>query len=144
MGKYISNNRKLYQMTTNNTELPQKYEISTNYTKLPQTIPNYHKQDQMTIKYTQLSQTIPNGRKIFHMTVKRTKMCPNYYFWYENIPYGNPGVEENLSVVNVGMPMHKRFPQFSHGQLTLLCIFNATIFFHLETRFLDAKQLCVD
>jgi hypothetical protein len=49
-------------------------------------------------KYTKLLQYIPNGREIGQMALKCTiagpsKIYPNCYFWFENIPSGNPALE---------------------------------------------------
>jgi hypothetical protein len=56
------------------------------YTKLPQNIPNYHKIYQMTTKYTKWPQNKPT------LSITRpSKIYPNWDFWFENIPYGNPG-----------------------------------------------------
>jgi hypothetical protein len=58
-----------------------KYQNGGKYTKLPQNIPsglNGRKIDQMVIKYT----------KIFP-----SKIYPNWDFWFENKPSGNPGFD---------------------------------------------------
>jgi hypothetical protein len=55
-----------------------KYQNGEKYTKLPQNIPNGHKIDQLVIKYI----------KIFHS--KTLQNYPNWDFWLENKPSGNP------------------------------------------------------
>jgi hypothetical protein len=52
----------------------------------------------MTTKYTKWSQNIPNGSKMDQLAIKFTNIChcktlkiyPNWDFWFENIPSGNP------------------------------------------------------
>jgi hypothetical protein len=58
-------------------------------------------------QYIKTRENIPNGTKLFQMAGKLTewslnlpttyiarpyKVYPNWYFWFENIPSGNPGV----------------------------------------------------
>jgi hypothetical protein len=54
------------------------------YTKTGENLQN----QQIAINYT------PNGRKIFKTTIKYTpsNIFPIWYFWYENVSSGNPGV----------------------------------------------------
>jgi hypothetical protein len=54
------------------------YQINIKYGKWPQNIPNSHKIGLMAINYT----------NIFHC--KALQIDPNWYFWFENIPSGNP------------------------------------------------------
>jgi hypothetical protein len=60
----------------------------------------------MTTQYTKCQNNIPNGHKIYEMAVHKTdqlafkftnifhlghsKIYPNYDFWFENTPSGNP------------------------------------------------------
>jgi hypothetical protein len=46
----------------------------------------------MGIKYTKLPQTISNGRKIYQYIpfARPSNIYPNWDFWFENIPSGNP------------------------------------------------------
>jgi hypothetical protein len=55
------------------------------YTKSPQTIPNCYKIYQIALKYSKGSYNIP----IF-IIPRPTKTYPNWDFWYENKPSGNP------------------------------------------------------
>jgi hypothetical protein len=63
-------------------------------------IQNDHKIYQMAVKYFQWPQNISNGRKIDQVLIKiprfynarPTKIYPNWNFWFENKPSGNPGV----------------------------------------------------
>jgi hypothetical protein len=49
-------------------------------------IPNDHKNTNLTQKY-QIATKIPNGYKKYQMAYK---IYPNWGFWFENIPSGNP------------------------------------------------------
>jgi hypothetical protein len=63
------------------------------YTKWHQNIPNGHKIYQIATKYTKWPQHIPNGQLIYqHLPLKDTnyKIYPNWDFWLESIPSGNP------------------------------------------------------
>jgi hypothetical protein len=63
-------------------------------------IPNNHKIFKMATKYTKWPQNIPNGHKIYQMATKYikytiarpSKFYPNWDFWFENMPSGNPGL----------------------------------------------------
>jgi hypothetical protein len=59
-------------------------------------------------KIYQVTTTLQNGQRIFQMAVKYSKwpyniptfpilrpskICPNLDFWFENIPFGNPGLK---------------------------------------------------
>jgi hypothetical protein len=59
------------------------------YTILPQ---NYR----MAVKYTNCQYLIPNGHKIFQpfSNSRLSQIYPNWDFWFENIPSGNPGPQE--------------------------------------------------
>jgi hypothetical protein len=69
----------------------------------------------MTIKYTEWIQNIQNRRKIDQMVIKYTKtrhskIYPNWDFWFENIPSGNPAEPQKddemfcqISAVNVSI-----------------------------------------
>jgi endo-beta-N-acetylglucosaminidase D len=55
----------------------------------------------MAGKFTKWPENLPNGRKIVHpeSSIERiSKICPNWDFWFENKPSGNPA----LSQYNVG------------------------------------------
>jgi hypothetical protein len=83
------------------------------YTKWPQNVPNDHKMYQMTTKCTMWPQNVPNDHKMYLMTINYTKLSyniptsyitrpsqiyPKWYFWFENIPSGNPaGFDDFLS-----------------------------------------------
>jgi hypothetical protein len=54
--------------------------------KIFQMTTNCHKLYQIAIKYSKLSQNI----KTFSIP-RPSKMCPNWDFWFENKPSGNPG-----------------------------------------------------
>jgi hypothetical protein len=66
-------------------------------------IPKREKIYQVTIKYTKWSQNIPSGRKIDQIAIKYTniflatpsKIYPNWDFWLENMPPGNPAAKYN-------------------------------------------------
>jgi hypothetical protein len=62
------------------------YQNEGKYTKLPQ---HY----QMAIKYTKWPYNFPNDNKIhLHFSIPRpAKIYPNWDFWFENKPSGNPG-----------------------------------------------------
>jgi hypothetical protein len=65
------------------------YQITTKYTKRGKNIPNGHKIfpiDQIVIKYT----------KIF--LARPSKIYPNWDFWCENKPSGNPALQECFAV----------------------------------------------
>jgi hypothetical protein len=58
----------------------------------------------MAAKYTKWPQNIPNGRKIYQMAIKYapysiiarpSKIYPNWEFWFETIPPGNPASDTN-------------------------------------------------
>jgi hypothetical protein len=57
------------------------------YYKLPLKLPNAHKMYQMAIysKWPYITPTFPIPRL--------SKIYPNWDFWFENVPSGNPGVE---------------------------------------------------
>jgi hypothetical protein len=63
-------------------------------------------------KYTNFPQAIPNGYEIYQMAVKSTKspvaipskIYQNFYFWFENIPSGNPEYYD----IGLGMILHRR------------------------------------
>jgi hypothetical protein len=67
----------------------------------------------MATKYTKWPQNIPNGRKMDQMGIyvptssiaKTSKIYPNWYFWFENKPSGNPGSkrEGGNVVVNIDL-----------------------------------------
>jgi hypothetical protein len=64
--------------------------------------PNIPKQETyiclMTTNYTKRPYIIPNGRKIYVPTfsiLRPSKIYPDWYFWFENTPSGNPG--QNLN-----------------------------------------------
>jgi hypothetical protein len=56
----------------------------------------------MAIKYKKWPQTTPNGHKIYqHFPFKGPpKIHPNWDFWYESKPSGNPGDLISIAVVN--------------------------------------------
>jgi hypothetical protein len=60
-------------------------------TKTGKNVPNEHKMHQIVIKYTNWPQR-PNGNKIYPPIPLQDlpKMLPNWDFWFENIPSGNP------------------------------------------------------
>jgi hypothetical protein len=57
----------------------------------------------MAIKYKKWPQTTPNGHKIYqHFPFKGPpKIHPNWDFWYESKPSGNPGDLISIAVVNL-------------------------------------------
>jgi hypothetical protein len=58
-------------------------------------IPNDHKMYQRAIKRIKRLSNIPNGDKIHTPTFsipRPSNINPNWYFWFENIPSGNPGL----------------------------------------------------
>jgi hypothetical protein len=61
------------------TKTGKMYQINTKCTKWSQNIPNVRKIFQMEIKYF----------NIFHSKVRQ--IYPNWDFWFENKPSGNPG-----------------------------------------------------
>jgi hypothetical protein len=72
--------------------------MTVKYSKGQENIPNDSKIFQMTVKYSKWQENIPNDRKIFRMTKTYTsifyfpsKFFPNWDFWFENKPSGNPG-----------------------------------------------------
>jgi hypothetical protein len=73
---------KIYQITIKYTKWPQN-----TYTKWPQNRPNGCKIDQMAVKWIKWTINIPSSS-----IVSPSKICPNYYFWFENIPSGNPAL----------------------------------------------------
>jgi hypothetical protein len=44
------------------------------------------------MKYTKWPQNIPNGHKIY-IIARPSKIYPNWDFWFENMPSGNPALE---------------------------------------------------
>jgi hypothetical protein len=70
-----------------------KYQNGEKYTRLPQNIPNGHKIFPIAVKY--VDQMVIKYTKIFH-----SKIYPNWDFWFENLPSGNPGPEigENTTI----------------------------------------------
>jgi hypothetical protein len=58
-----------------------EYQMVTKYTKWPQNIPNDRKIDQMAIKYTNIA--------------RPSKIYPNWDFWLQNMPSGNPAREHS-------------------------------------------------
>jgi hypothetical protein len=63
----------IYQKGRKYTKLPLNYQTAIKYTKCPEYIPNVHR-----IGIPNFS--IPRPSNIY----------PNWYFWFENIPSGNP------------------------------------------------------
>jgi hypothetical protein len=78
--------------------LSTKYQNWKIYTKLPWTITNSHKIYQMAVQYTKWPWNI--GTNIFHC--KTLKIYPNWHFWFENIPSGNPGLAKRKSPFGSG------------------------------------------
>jgi hypothetical protein len=59
-------------------------------------MPNDHKIYQIYIKYTKLQLNASNGHKIYqHLP---SKIYPNWDFWFENIPSGNPATTCPLDI----------------------------------------------
>jgi hypothetical protein len=59
--------------------------------KLSRTKPNYHKPYKITTNHTKLPKTIPN---VPTFSIPR----PHWYFWYENMPSGNPGLGNSCTL----------------------------------------------
>jgi hypothetical protein len=53
--------------------------------KCPKNIPNGHKISQMSVKYSKWPYNISTFSH-----PRPSKICPNWYFWFENEPSGNP------------------------------------------------------
>jgi hypothetical protein len=67
------------------------YQNSKICTKLPQNIPNAHN---IYIRYGRTILEIFHQIYVPTFSITRTsKIYPNYYFWSENIPSGNPGLD---------------------------------------------------
>jgi hypothetical protein len=49
----------------------------------------------MAVKFTKSWQNILNGHKIYqHSPLQYPPKYPNWYFWYENVPSGKPGKQQ--------------------------------------------------
>jgi hypothetical protein len=57
-------------------------------TKLTHNVPNGHRISQMPVKYFQW----PSNMSAF-FNLRPSKICPNWDFWFENKPSGNPAEE---------------------------------------------------
>jgi hypothetical protein len=65
--------------------------FSEQHTKTGKYKPNDHKMQQMAMRYTKWLSNITNGHKINqHCPFQGSNINPNWYFWFENIPSGNP------------------------------------------------------
>jgi hypothetical protein len=50
---------------------------------------------QKTVKYARWQQNRPNGQKIpTSFIATPSKIFPNWYFWFENKPSGNPAAHD--------------------------------------------------
>jgi hypothetical protein len=56
-------------------------------------IPKTEKMYQINTKCTKWSKWIPNFHKIFQMAITYINIHPNWDFWFENKPSGNPGID---------------------------------------------------
>jgi hypothetical protein len=81
---------------------------------------------QLTLKHIKWVQNIPSGRKMHqHLPLQYPcKISPNWAFWFENIPSGNPGVKHTfrpqmIDGVRREMWQKSRFriPQGSGGEI---------------------------
>jgi hypothetical protein len=68
-------------------------------TKIGENIPNNQQIYQMAINYNKGPKNRPNGHKIYQPLPLQAhiKIYPNRYFWFENIPSGNPELEDKHS-----------------------------------------------
>jgi hypothetical protein len=62
--------------------------------KPEKSVPNKYKMYQMVIKYPKYPENIPNGHKLYKTfsNLRPSKVYPNWDFWFENKPSGNPGL----------------------------------------------------
>jgi hypothetical protein len=70
------------------------YQNGKNFTNIPQKIPNVYQIYQMAVKWTKRPWNIPKSSIARH-----SKNYPNFDFWFENIPSGNPA--RHLHVENI-------------------------------------------
>jgi hypothetical protein len=55
----------------------------------------------LAIKYTKWPQNIPNDHKIYQhflFYIRPSKIYPNWDFWFENRPSGNPGRAQRMKM----------------------------------------------
>jgi hypothetical protein len=64
------------------------YQNGDEYTKLPQNVPNGQCITQTTVKFSKCTLNIPR-----FSIPRSSKMYPNWDFWFENIPSGNPAAQ---------------------------------------------------
>jgi hypothetical protein len=90
-----------------------------------------------------MANTYTNDRKIDQMTLKYTnifqcKIYPNWYFWFENMPSGNPAINiesQHLSTTFSRQSTSDFFPKKMLPDIFSFCLTN---------KMLDAKgQKCI-
>jgi hypothetical protein len=85
------------------------------FTKTEINTQNDHKLYQIAITYIKQQQKLTNGREIYlKVSIPKQNIYQKWYFWYENKPSGNPGLN----------PEHKRCPPASKGVGGLLGFIN--------------------
>jgi hypothetical protein len=61
------------------------------HTNTGKNIPNDHEVSQIATKYTKWTENLPNNHKIYqHLPLQCPPIYPNWDFWFENKPCGNP------------------------------------------------------
>jgi hypothetical protein len=77
-----------------------KYQNEEKYTKLPRTLPNVKK----TVKWTKCPYNIPSSS-----IARSSKIYPNWDFWFENKPSGNPAHRWNWITIPGANPTASEF-----------------------------------
>jgi hypothetical protein len=72
------------------------YQNRENIPKQPQNIPNGHKIYAIAVKY--VDQVDIEFTNIFFIA-RQSKISPNWDFWFENIPSGNPGASHEFGQI---------------------------------------------
>jgi hypothetical protein len=98
---------------------------------------------------------MPNGNKMYQMATKRPtssiarlpKIYPNWNFWFENKPSGNPGlcarVDASLSTRDASNEELQRGLDVSLGQPAFVSIYNCNLFTVVIYSFYDwASYVC--
>jgi hypothetical protein len=78
--------------------------VLVHYTKPGKNAPIEHKIKQVVIKYPKCPSNIPNGHKIyqhFPIYVRPSKIYPNWAFWFEKKPSGNPGLDKKARIKKI-------------------------------------------
>jgi hypothetical protein len=82
------------------------------YTKLTQNVTNSHNISQMSVEYSKRPKNIST-----FSSLRPSKVSPNWYFWFENKPSGNPVIDESRAqhrrIVQTKLCPHSSCPFFT-------------------------------